>query len=48
MDQLVEKYEASMPEPHPELRQHMQPTAAEAAAVHATGLGVPAASSGNA
>lgn len=48
IDQLVEKYEASMPEPLPELRQQMQPTAAEAAAPYATGLGVPAASSGNA
>uniref|UniRef100_A0A7I4BDN0 Glutamine-dependent NAD(+) synthetase n=3 Tax=Physcomitrium patens TaxID=3218 RepID=A0A7I4BDN0_PHYPA len=47
IDQLVDKYETSMPEPLTEFRQHMQPTAAEAAAPNSTGLGVPAASSGN-
>lgn len=37
-----------MTEPIPELWQHMQPNAAEAAARNATGLGVPAAFAGNA
>jgi len=36
-----------MPELQLERRQHMKPTAAEAAAPNATGFGVPAASSGN-
>jgi len=43
----VKNYEASAPEPIPEKRTKMEPTDAEAAAVHATGFGVPAASSGN-
>lgn len=47
IDQLVEKYEASMLKPQTELREHMKPTAAEAAAPNASGFGVPAASSGN-
>lgn len=47
IDQLVKNYEASAPEPIPEKRIKMEPTDAEAAAVHATGFGVPAASSGN-
>lgn len=47
IDQLVKNSEESGPAPISEKKRNMEPTMAEAAAPHATGFGVPAASSGN-